>query len=728
LKSLFVPQQKDLFTEGLSCGWLLQDSDYLAWKEPKPSGLQEFTLIVKGKPGAGKSVGLKLAADKLKSESLSSKTSNITLSHFFDARRDTDHDLTRSPKGMYRMLLHGLIEQAKPHLFEYIAQGNKEIGPDYAWSTSELLEELHTIMRDHLPEHTVIFMFIDAFDEIRTGRDESPSRILKDLHKLASSVKNAGRLLQICISTQHTRATELEQYFDTNGGGCRSIVAEEKNHIDINLAIERRLRWKLPESFEQVGKLMGRKASGCFLWVALVLNDLEATTLTQTNDYLEIVDIVNNKPNDLTELYKRLLNPSDLVEMQRTKQCCKFLQLLLVAQEPLGVEEVGAALFICSLGQDEEFSWEAFKRSGSSEENISKQVVGITGGLVQIESTKLTADDKSSTTVRRTVTFMHETVKQYVQNSQIGSRHDPQHEFDAIAHSHYTWTQLCFKVMNARDPEESAQHALLQYTYKFWMSHVREAEKFEGRDHTYPRPVAHCSWRSGLFVREYTSTVHTNPRQNALELYDEEELLVCLAAEGCASLVETHLRRCSTCNGQLEKPLGQSQILNRALYLACTHNRPEVVEVFRRYDRDGNVVVKGHSALYQACFYGNVTIVKHLLSMGARPDVEGDQAYWGLPLHAAVIGEHKEVVETLFNNRAGSEREWLLRLRNQMGATALHMAVVRNRKDMAAYLLEMAADRSALAGMKVEGRDALALAEYHRHHDMVNLIHNTTSS
>ena len=60
----------------------------------------------------------------------------------------------------------------------------------------------------------------------------------------------------------------------------------------------------------------------------------------------------------------------------------------------------------------------------------------------------------------------------------------------------------------------------------------------------------------------------------------------------------------------------------------------------------------GRSALTMAARYGRIEIVKHLLSMGAKPNVVSLMKQWETPLSAALLRGHKDIVLLLKKNGA----------------------------------------------------------------------------
>jgi ankyrin repeat protein len=107
--------------------------------------------------------------------------------------------------------------------------------------------------------------------------------------------------------------------------------------------------------------------------------------------------------------------------------------------------------------------------------------------------------------------------------------------------------------------------------------------------------------------------------------------------------------------------------------------------------------------------------------MGAKPDYEGLQSPYGLPLHAAIVCGRIAIVQRLIEH-AGQGKDRLVRLRNSAGDTPLHIAAARNRIKEADMLLDAVDDVESYAVEKTRGFTALVIAERCRHHTIVRLL------
>jgi ankyrin repeat protein len=123
---------------------------------------------------------------------------------------------------------------------------------------------------------------------------------------------------------------------------------------------------------------------------------------------------------------------------------------------------------------------------------------------------------------------------------------------------------------------------------------------------------------------------------------------------------------------------------------------PELVHV---HNRDG------YTPLGLASFFGHLETVKFLLTKNADVhQLSRDGQFNNTPLHAAIAGDHKEIVEILLKHGANvnARSEGAIRA----GFTPLHVAAGKGNKEIASILLENGAD------INIKNEAGLTPAEY----------------
>ena len=99
---------------GDTCQWFFNTPEYKNWRDDSSLAEHHGFLWVRGKPGAGKSTLMRLAVKHVDQEF----PHDVRMSFFFNAKGSC---LERSVEGMYRSLLHQLLDQC-PKLEQTIKQ------------------------------------------------------------------------------------------------------------------------------------------------------------------------------------------------------------------------------------------------------------------------------------------------------------------------------------------------------------------------------------------------------------------------------------------------------------------------------------------------------------------------------------------------------------------------------------------------------------------------------
>jgi len=150
-----------------------------------------------------------------------------------------------------------------------------------------------------------------------------------------------------------------------------------------------------------------------------------------------------------------------------------------------------------------------------------------------------------------------------------------------------------------------------------------------------------------------------------------------------------------------------------ALMFAAIGGDPTVTAILLRAGaRTDRKAMLGWTALALAAVKGHTAVAESLLAAGADPDVR--DAYGWTPLMRAVDTKHPEVARLLVESAHAD-----LSLRQEDGATVLHIAAASGDAAMVAYLLSMGADCDA---EDARGNTASAIARQTGHTDIAALL------
>ncbi|KAH7243937.1 WD40-repeat-containing domain protein [Fusarium solani] len=315
-----------------SCDWVFKHDDFQRWHREDQIRL----LWISGEPGKGKSKLMVGIVDELErmlhqqrkqeTQSPGSSTTDIhALAYFFCRGTEANRN---NVNALLRGLIFSLATQ-HPSLTSKLRQ-------DYAVAGSALFEGpnafqgLSEILKWMLHDPRVgnAHIVIDALDECETG--------LTDLLDFIT-VRAASSRVKWVVSSQNSSVIDgrlgrydpkitlsLEQNADSVSRQVDAYIDDRVSKLEQprgNYALRTRVREKLRQ-----------KASGTFLWVALVFKELQ--------DVEDIEPALDQMPAGLEELYARMMKK---IEHGRESQhCIRLLSAVLVAYRPLHVQELGA--------------------------------------------------------------------------------------------------------------------------------------------------------------------------------------------------------------------------------------------------------------------------------------------------------------------------------------------------------------------------------------------------
>ena len=272
---------------------------------------------ITGKPGSGKSTLVKYLSQS-KGDACSTNSRCYPFLRRWAGERDLmvvpfyfwasdNAELQKSRGGLLRTLLH-LILCAKPWLvpiaFPLEWESLSLTGSFYPlpmWSEEHLMKSLLQILSALGEKDTCICFYIDGLDEF----EGEPQLAITLVEQLAAS----GRHVKLCAASRPWN--EFQEAFRL----CPKLRLEDLTRDDIRLFVSKKLK-NHPQfanlairdkSFANgiVDKIVD-KASGVFLWVALVVNSL-LSGLSTGDRIQDLEQAIDDLPAGLRELYERLL-------------------------------------------------------------------------------------------------------------------------------------------------------------------------------------------------------------------------------------------------------------------------------------------------------------------------------------------------------------------------------------------------------------------------------------
>ena len=304
-----------------TCDWVLREPVVESWLD---DSLESRVVWFNASPASGKSILATRIINHLAS------TNHLCQYYFFKFGDQTK----RSTSAMLRSLAFQIAKHIPNYwhnLLELSMGGLRLEKADTALIWQRLFESVLFTIETSQP----LYWVIDALDEA-----ESP-KILLDLLRTVASSRTTIRILIISRKTE-----PLVLAFDRLSGRLPVHLLEKGAHdfnsVDIQTFVNEEIKHMRgsKELKEQVASRVVTRASGNFLWVRLVLEEVLSCHTEEA-----IQETLDEIPSDMTDLYRRM----ELAIMNNSKKGDKslartLLQWTICAQRPLSLKELSEAL------------------------------------------------------------------------------------------------------------------------------------------------------------------------------------------------------------------------------------------------------------------------------------------------------------------------------------------------------------------------------------------------
>jgi hypothetical protein len=421
--------------------WVLDNTAYQQWRQDPHSRL----LWVKGDPGKGKTMLLCSLVNEL--QSVTPRTE--LLSYFFCQATDSR---INSATSVIRGLLYMLVDE-QPSLISHVRRkydyAGKALFEDAnAWVA---LSEIFTSMMQDKGLKTT-YLVVDALDECVVDLPK-----LLDLIVRTSTFSSRAKWLLSSRNENH-----IEEKLKSVGDGAKLSLELKQNAEQVARAVDAYIDHKLSclESLgeadlrKQVRDELHQKANGTFLWVALVIQELEKP---ESWDPLAVVE---EAPAGLHQLYNRMMEQIQRLPARNVDVCQSLLCTTAVAYRPLYLAEMGS---LCRLAG----------RATMSAETVRK-VVAMCGSF-------LTVRDEQ-------VYLVHQSAKDYLSDKMRAAALPPQSEIHCTLFAQsikLLSSELKRDMNNLVEPGFSINQALTpdpdplataRYSCIYWVDHLCESK------------------------------------------------------------------------------------------------------------------------------------------------------------------------------------------------------------------------------------------------------------
>ncbi|KAK1237933.1 hypothetical protein MKX08_002512 [Trichoderma sp. CBMAI-0020] len=707
--------------------WMASHEEYTQWIESStPSA-----LWLEGKPGSGKSTLAKLIVHKLENrendpssvndarhvQTKSPQTGRRTWT--FNNPEDKNTIIARfyysfrggNTETSHVLMLRSIVYQiwnSNSRLYELLKERYRELRKnniELFWSYENLKLVLQSLHEIDFPLTVVIV--VDGMDESDNDRRDDILRFLPNLVD-----PNSNCIVKILIASR----PENDISHRLKKACSHHIRLQDVNEKDISLVVDNWIeqmesrRGCKRSIFKDIRDYVIKESSGVFLWVTLVLRDMEKCLAKGGYSEGDLDERVHRLPKELGGehgFYKQMLfslsadNEDDMRQEERAR---RIFYWVTFPKRPISVAELEEVL-ATPLSQEKDLSKYDFAYNRPHELDLG--IVSACGGLVEVR-------DSNSI---RIVQLIHQTAREFL----LQEAAKPYHLIPALGDMEIASTccQLIRIVFTGATlqtevdddcshsqelAEYLSSHSLLVYALTNFTKHLAHLEEDDKNVYLqFENFVAGLSDRRNsyacLLLSQWVETKF--PKMSHI---DVSEMVVRSCAH--ATLAQAKGTRTSHLTDILialrpnllfsEVEAGYKDTASLLLRHGCDPNA-----------RDNN----GQTPLSPAAKHGDLDIVQLLLDKGSNPDTRDNNGQ--TPLSLAAIHWHLDIVRLLLNKGSNPDT------RDNNGQTPLSLATIHGHLDIARLLLIEGCDRDAKDN---NGQTPLSMAIIHGHQDIVQML------
>ncbi|KAI8398630.1 hypothetical protein FOFC_19845 [Fusarium oxysporum] len=433
-----------------TCEWLLLHKTYKSW-----TSCDRGLLWIKGKPGSGKSTLLRYVLDHVM-EIPNTREGALILSFFFHGRGS---ELQKTPFGLFRSLLHQLLDQVPEALTDLVATFKQRCetigkpGEQWQWHTRELQRFLESSLPKVLEARTV-WLFVDALDECG---EENAAKLAREFKSLLQGAPSTGSQFHICFACRHYPILVLDGVFE--------VWMEKENRKDISTFAQDKLSSFRKRMSSTIPDLITEHADGVFLWAGLVVNqvlDLERKGIGLKKIETEILSV----PQELDALYCQLIRNMD-------SDSLKLIQWICFAMRPLSLDELRWAMIVdADCPHRSLYACQTAGDYPSDHDGMKRRVQTLSRGLAEV-----TSDTK-------VVQFIHQSVKDFFVEKGLSALDETAKTNCAVGIAHRRLSRTCIRYLAmeeigrsaSQESEMISEFPFLHYATTWWVAHTKQSD------------------------------------------------------------------------------------------------------------------------------------------------------------------------------------------------------------------------------------------------------------
>ncbi|KAI0455725.1 ankyrin repeat-containing domain protein [Xylaria acuta] len=645
-----------------TCEWILQHPVYLTWLDLGQYSKSRGFLWIRGKPGAGKSTLMKFISTH------ASENHPTVVSFFFNARGG---DLEKSVEGMYRSLLHQLLDKVPnlqlldhPHL-RLLASSR-----GFEWTISMLQELFSKAITGLGPRELVCF--VDALDECNVSELWKMVKYFENLGSLALEKKLK---LFICFSSRHYPSITIKN-------SLTLVLEDQYGHgQDLKEYVNQELDIGEEEDALDIRTTLLKKAAGVFLWVVLVVRILNEDCLG--GRIFGLKARLDEIPSELHNLFKDILKK----DSKNGADLLLSIQWILYAGRPLELEEYYYAM-VAGLNPRED---------SLAERDPKKVTIDMMIQFVSSSSKGLAEVTKSDNS---TVQFIHESVRDFLIKDSGTDELWPELGNELESKSHDRLKNCCHAYVKARSFDMEK------------LDSVREVDDYTMRGGTTKYPFLEYATEYVLYhaniaavsisQKDFLKIFDLRPWIKAHNFFIRHEsdsftpsanIFYILADQGFAWLIDS----ATALYGPRVHVHGE--LWQYPLFAALDRDHKEAADAILRAANSradsgdslprirlytGTFDLQGYTPLTLATQARHIEAIQFLLDQGLSPNILDDEGQ--TPLGTAIETDNIEVAQLLLDT--GAEVD----LADPLGRTPLSMAAKYNRLQAIQLLLDRGAE------------------------------------
>ena len=393
--------------------WVWDQPKYKSWENQRSSSL----LWLQGKPGSGKSTLANYVRTRVRDRMdrrffhhsivvdffYSARGGDVQNGHYWMLRSILYQFLLKAP-GLWPCYINDFRDcrqREKSNEWLHRAQFNNDTAtlPEHLWTMDRLELLFGSLGSIHAPElNFTAYVIIDALDEAEdVGRQQIIQRFLN------ASLRDPSWPITFKVLLTSRPSPKIEQILR----GCHTIILEDEASKDIVGYVNSEIKSIATDillcdyqELDFVSSYIIGWAQGVFLWVRLVLIELDDKATMGLCSVAELEALLISIPTDLRQLYATIMEKIHTGLPSSIRECQTILRWVAFSPRPLLVDELLEVVAASACTGPRLSSAELKRRRVGNVTDMRRRLISLCGNLVEIKG--------------NVVQFIHTSVREYL--------------------------------------------------------------------------------------------------------------------------------------------------------------------------------------------------------------------------------------------------------------------------------------------------------------------------